>query len=149
MKTHFGKVLGMRLVERGEGHAVFELDLREELCNLHGSAHGGVVMSMLDAAGLWAGGTAGRNATEPPRATTAALNCNFLRAAWLTETRVLRATATVTKRGRSTYFSSILVHSHPAGDLLASAQGVYIVPGGAESRAASRPEDPANVDPAA
>ena len=149
MNTHFGEVLGMRLVERTEGHAVFELDLRQELCNLHGSVHGGVVMSMLDAAGLWAGGTAGRNATEPPRATTAALNCNFLRAAWLTETRVLRATATVTKRGRSTYFSSILLHSHPGGDLLASAQGVYVVTGGAEPRTATRTEGPANADPAA
>jgi hypothetical protein len=55
----------------------------------------------------------------------------------------------VTKRGRATYFSSILLHSHPGGDLLASAQGVYIVPGGAEPHAASRPEDPSGVDPAA
>lgn len=149
MKAHFGEVLGMRLVERADGHAVFELDLREELCNLHGSVHGGVVMSMLDAAGLWAGGTAGRSATEPPRAATAALNCNFLRAARLAETSVLRATASVTKRGRTTYFSSILLHSHPGGDLLASAQGVYIVPGGPEPRAKTRPEDPANVEPAA
>lgn len=125
-RPNFGAMLGMRLVERAEGHAVFELDLREEHCNLLGSVHGGVVMAMLDACGLWAGPSPeGAGASTAPRAATAALNCNFLRAARLADTTLLRATAHVTRRGRSMYFSSIELHGHPDGQLLATAQGVY------------------------
>lgn len=122
-RPNFGKLLGMRLVERAEGMAVFELELRAEHCNVHGGVHGGVVMAMLDASGLWSGPS--EDAAAPPRAATAALNCNFLRAARLAETSLLRATAQVTRQGRSMYFASITLHARPGEHLLATAQGVY------------------------
>lgn len=122
--THFGAMLGFEHVESAEDTAVFELKLRPEHCNLHGRVHGGVLMSLLDAAGLWAG--AYRNGTLS-KASTAALNCNFLRGVRLGEIGSLRATGEVTKRGKSMYFSSIWVRTWPNGDLIASGQGVYSV----------------------
>ena len=44
----FAQHLGIRLVEKGGGRAVFELDLRPELMNSFHAAHGGVVMTLLD-----------------------------------------------------------------------------------------------------
>lgn len=138
-KPNFGELLGMRLVERSEGMAVFELDLREEHCNLYGSVHGGVVMAMLDACGLWAGASnSEEGASAPPRAATAAMNCNFLRAARLEETSRLRATAQVTRQGRSMYFASITLHAHPVGRLIATAQGVYGVSSGHAASSGTR-----------
>lgn len=131
-KKHFGEMLGLRLVERAGGRAVFELDLRDEHCNLNGSVHGGVVMAMLDATGLWADASASGDPAETPRGATVALNCNFLRAARLADTRLLRASAEVTRRGRSMYFSSIAVHALPGEHLLATGQGVYSAPAAAE-----------------
>ena len=46
----FASHLGVRLKERGEGRVVLELDLRPELMNSWDSAHGGVVMTLLDIA---------------------------------------------------------------------------------------------------
>ena len=46
----FASHLGIRLKEKGGGHAVLELDLRPELMNSYEAAHGGVVMTLLDVA---------------------------------------------------------------------------------------------------
>jgi uncharacterized protein (TIGR00369 family) len=46
----FATHLGIRLKEKGGGRAVLELDLRPELMNSWDSAHGGVVMTLLDVA---------------------------------------------------------------------------------------------------
>src|SRR5207237_4194103 len=40
--------LGVQLVDRGHGRAVLELELRDELTNSFGFAHGGVIMTLLD-----------------------------------------------------------------------------------------------------
>ena len=126
-KSHFGAMLGFEHVESSENTAVFKLKLRAEHCNLHGTVHGGVLMSLLDAAGLWAG--AYRNGALS-KASTAALNCNFLRGARWGQIVSLKAKGEVTKRGKSIYFSSIWVHAYPGGDLIASGQGVYsLAPG--------------------
>jgi uncharacterized protein (TIGR00369 family) len=119
---HFGAMLGLEKIESAEDASIFELKLRPEHCNQYGSVHGGVLMSLLDAAGLWAG--AYRNGALSS-ASTAALNCNFLCGARWGEVVGLRATGEVTKRGKSMYFSSTRVHASPSGDLLATGQGVY------------------------
>lgn len=119
---HFGAVLGFEHLASEEGTAVIELNVRQEHCNLHGSVHGGVVMSLADAAGLWAGAPKDGSV---PGAATASLNCNFLRGARFGQITSLRAEGRVTKRGRSMYFSSISVLAFPGGDLIASGQGVY------------------------
>ena len=130
-KRYFGAVLGFEHVPSQEGTAVIELKVQEDHCNLHGSVHGGVLMSLMDAAGLWAGAQkdgAQKNGAVPA-AVTASINCNFLRGARFGQIVSLRAEGQVTKRGRSMYFSSISVYAVPGGDLIASGQGVYgIVP---------------------
>ncbi len=49
-KIPYASLLGIRLVSRGEGRAELELDLRPELMNSWDSAHGGVLMTLLDIA---------------------------------------------------------------------------------------------------
>jgi len=46
----FAQHLGVRLLEKGGGRAVFELELRPELMNSFNAAHGGVVMTLCDIA---------------------------------------------------------------------------------------------------
>lgn len=46
----YADLLDVRLVSRGEGVAVLELTLRPELMNSWESAHGGVIMTLLDIA---------------------------------------------------------------------------------------------------
>ncbi len=124
VRPHFGAVLGFEHIESEENTAVIVLNLRQEHCNLHGTVHGGVIMSLVDAAGLWSG--APRDGSVPA-ASTASLNCNFLRAARFGPVTSLRAEGQITKRGRSMYFSSIRLYACPSGDLIASGQGVFSV----------------------
>ena len=46
----YADLLGIRLLSRGEGRAELELTLRPELMNSWESAHGGVIMTLLDIA---------------------------------------------------------------------------------------------------
>lgn len=46
----FASLLGVQLTEHGGGHAVLEVELRPELLNSVGVAHGGVTMTLLDIA---------------------------------------------------------------------------------------------------
>ena len=46
----FGSLLGVQLLEHGNGRAVLEVELRQELLNSAGVAHGGVTMTLLDIA---------------------------------------------------------------------------------------------------
>lgn len=48
--TPYGELLGLRVVEASDGVASVRLELRPELCNRRGVAHGGAVASLLDAA---------------------------------------------------------------------------------------------------
>ncbi|WP_439026414.1 hydroxyphenylacetyl-CoA thioesterase PaaI [Haloarchaeobius sp. DT45] len=46
----FCETLGIELVDLGEGTAVTELEVTEDLLNFHGTPHGGAVYSLADAA---------------------------------------------------------------------------------------------------
>ena len=46
----FASLLGIHLTEQGNGRAVLEVELVPELLNSFGSAHGGVLMTVLDIA---------------------------------------------------------------------------------------------------
>lgn len=117
----FNDVLGLNLVKHEDGEATFELTIAPEHCNLHGRVHGGVILSILDVAGIWAGASPGSRA---PQSVTASINCCFLRSADKDD-RLLRATGTVSKRGKLLYFTSMFVHSEPSGTVLATGQGTY------------------------
>ncbi|WP_151448719.1 PaaI family thioesterase [Lacisediminimonas profundi] len=123
--THFGALLGFQHRAAESDTAILELTLRPSHCNKYGTVHGGVLMAMLDAAGLWAGAPQDGSL---PQGVTAALNCNFLRGARFGDAISLRAEGRIAKRGRSMYFSSITVTAMPGDVLLASAQGVFSTP---------------------
>lgn len=46
----FAKKMGIRPVDVGEGYALVEMELGEELLNIHGIAHGGAIFSLMDSA---------------------------------------------------------------------------------------------------
>lgn len=122
-RMHFGELLGLEHVETGNGRAVVEVAVSQELLNRYGTVHGGVLMTLMDVAGLWAGCESG----AAPRASTVSLTCNFLASAAPQPGERLRAVAEVAKRGRSLYFSTVSVSSTD-GHVLCMGQSVYRTP---------------------
>ncbi|TQF27677.1 hypothetical protein UNPF46_30315 [Bradyrhizobium sp. UNPF46] len=112
----------MRRTSAIAGEASFEIEIGPEHLNRHGTVHGGVLMAMLDTAGLWAVSDPAEDV--PPRAVTVSLNCSFVGRSAAGDFRIL-ATGRISKRGRRTYFSSIVAESLPSGELVATAQGIY------------------------
>lgn len=49
-QERYAKLLGIRLVELGPGHAVVEMQPREDLCNIFDMVHGGAIFSLIDEA---------------------------------------------------------------------------------------------------
>jgi len=120
---HFGELLGLEHVEAGNGRAVVEVAVSQELLNRYGTVHGGVLMTLMDVAGLWAGCESG----AAPRTSTVSLACNFMASAAPQPGERLRAVAEVAKRGRSLYFSTVSVSSAD-GNVLCMGQSVYRTP---------------------
>ena len=112
--------LGIRLVELGGGHCVFELEVEPRHLNRQGSVQGGVIATMLDAACGYAGLPVGADG-ELGHAATAMLSISYLAKAGAGR---LRATATLTRAGNSLCFASAEL-STEAGALLATAQGTF------------------------
>lgn len=121
---HFGATLGFEHIDSPEGMAIIEIKLKQEHCNRQGTVHGGVLLSLMDTAGLWANAPADGSM---PAAATASLNCNFLRGARLAKVASLRAESQVTKRGRAIYFSTVSVYACPGEELIATGQGVFSI----------------------
>lgn len=119
---HFGDVLSMRRIRAIAGEACFEIEIGPEHLNRHGTVHGGVLMAMLDTAGLWA--ISDPDGDVPPKAVTVSLSCSFVGRSEVGDTKIL-ATGRISKHGRRTYFSSIIAESLPSGRLVATAQGIY------------------------
>jgi uncharacterized protein (TIGR00369 family) len=71
----FANHLGVQFVEKGHGMARFELELRPELMNSFKSAHGGVLMTLLDIAMAIAARTMDREAVG---AITVEMKTSFL-----------------------------------------------------------------------
>lgn len=72
----YSKLLGIKLLEAGKDKVVGELLVREELCTLGGTMHGGCMMSFCDvlgATGAWLAIPEGANGT-----TTIDSNTSFL-----------------------------------------------------------------------
>ncbi len=89
----FSRMLGARLVAFGDGEAVLELDVRDELRQQHGFVHGGVLSYAADNALTFAAGAAVGSGLL-----TAGMTIDYLRPA---EGRTLRARATVVRAGRT------------------------------------------------
>lgn len=118
----FGALLGfdIRLLESGV--AELELQLAQYHCNRLGTVHGGVIMTLLDTAGMWACTDAG----TAPVCPTVSISCSFLKAVRIADARTLQARGEITRKGRTMYFVTVSVVA--GQELVATAQGVYAVP---------------------
>ncbi len=116
----FHKTLDYTVLESGDGVVRIELTGHDRLRNRAGSyIHGGVLMSLMDIAGIMAGCS---GSGETRGAVTVNLNCNFLSAA-MGET--VHAEARVTRKGRSMFFCDCRVVDAGTGKLFAHGQGIY------------------------
>ena len=112
--------LGIRLASVGDGRCTFELDLEPRHLNRQGSVQGGVTATLLDAACGYAGLPAGPDGALG-HAVTVMLTISYLSKA---STGRLRATAQLTRAGKSLYFASAELTTD-AGVLVATAQGTF------------------------
>lgn len=119
---NFGEVLGLRKTGAAIDEASFEITLSPEHLNRHGTVHGGVLMAMMDAAGLWA--ICDPKDDVAPVAITVSLNCSFVGRSKVEDT-IIRATGKISKKGRRLYFSSVVAEGYPSGQIIAIGQGVY------------------------
>lgn len=124
VEMHFGTLLGYERLQSEAGTAVVELALRAEHCNRGGTVHGGVLMTLLDTAGMWASCAPG----EVSVGATVSISCNFLSAVPLLKHEVLQARARITRRGRTLYFADISAYALPGEKLAATAQAVFSIP---------------------
>src|SRR3954453_13942488 len=90
------RLIGFRMVEAREGYVRFELPIREEHTSPPGSAHGGVLVDVADAAMGCAYGTL---LDTDVVWTTVELKVNYLRPAWPGDR--IRAEARVVHAGRT------------------------------------------------
>ena len=93
----FAKLVGIELISASPELVVGELPVREELCTLPATAHGGAIMTLADTLGAIG---ASMNLPEGGRTTTLESKTNFLGAAAV-GTR-LKGEATPLHRGRRT-----------------------------------------------
>lgn len=116
----FNAVLGMKLVEWSDSHAVMELPIREMHLNRSNALHGGVIATLIDAvcgyAGVWV------PPGEPRRkALTLSLTTSYT--GQVREGKV-RATAVKKGGGRNIFFATCEVQDD-AGNLVAFGEGSY------------------------
>ena len=96
VRSPYGGLLGLKLVEAGPDRVVVRMPYREEVTTVGDTVHGGAIASLVDAAAtasFWASG-----AIEPgARGTTIGFSVNFVSAG---RGQDLVATARVRRRGR-------------------------------------------------
>ncbi|WP_439686267.1 PaaI family thioesterase [Cupriavidus oxalaticus] len=112
--------LGIRLASVGDGRCTFVLDIEPRHLNRQGSVQGGVIATLLDAACGYAGLPTGPDGALG-HAVTVMLAISYLSKA---SAGRLRATATVSRAGKSLYFASAELATD-AGVLVATAQGTF------------------------
>ncbi len=119
LQIPFLDLLGARSEHWERGRAVVSLDLRKELTNSWGSAHGGIVTSLLDVAMGGAAMTADVHATG---VVTVNLSVSFMRSA----TAHLVAEGRMIRGGRSLVFCEGEVRDGE-GEVLAKGVGTFKV----------------------
>lgn len=125
-RSAFNGQVGYRLVEWESDRALVEIDIGDRHLNRGGVTHGGVIMTVIDAAG----GYAGTHCATPGHTrlcVTASLTTEFLRPVPLGS----RLTVESRRRGggRTMFVSTIEVRD-PSGDVVALGHGVYRYVGG-------------------
>ena len=112
----FQKMVGYDITEWDVGHAVLSLDAGSDHGNRNGFIHGGVLMTMLDAACTRAGAVC-PNTGELRRSATVSMTTNFIRAA---QGGVLRVEGKKTGGGQRLFFAEASAFDDD-GHLLATA----------------------------
>jgi uncharacterized protein (TIGR00369 family) len=113
--------LGLELVETGEGSATVDMKATEEMANVAGFVHGGMISTLADSAM----GRSLRTLTPGvTRAMSFDLKLNFINAARIGET--LRATGHVIHAGRRTIVAECRVKGKD-GRLVATASATFAV----------------------
>ena len=125
----YADLLGIRLVSRGEGRAELELTLRPELMNSWDTAHGGVIMTLLDIAMAVAARSADPKALG---AITVEMKTSFIGT----------CTGTIVAQGRCLHFGRSVSFCEAeardaAGTVVARASGTFMVRQAREAPAAS------------
>ena len=135
--ARFQRLIGFRIVEWQAGRAVVSLDIREEHLNRAGSVHGGVLATLIDAAGGLSGNYNG--GSEPPLpATSLTLVTSFLGSV---RTGPIRAVGVRRGGGSRIFFASVDIFSE-GGELLATGQGSYRLSASGATASAPRQGDP-------
>ena len=98
----FQKLVGYKITEWDTNHAVILLEMKEHHANRHGHAHGGVLMTILDAACTRAGAVC-PDTGNIRKASTVSMTTNFIRTAKDTN---LRVKARKTGGGRRIFFAT-------------------------------------------
>ena len=124
----FVEHLGLQLLEKGDGRVLIRLEPRPEHLNSWNGVHGGVLMTLLDAAL-----SSAARSLDPAciGATTVEMKANFLAAA----AGSILAEGFAQRAGRSLIYSEGEVRE-PAGTVLAKASGTFklIYPKGSEQQ---------------
>jgi acyl-CoA thioesterase len=97
----FARLLGIRLVEVDEGHALCEMVYRDDMDNMHHIAHGGAVFSLIDEAFEISSNSHGTVAVA------LSMNVTYIKPA--RRNSLLRAESKETHRGRKTATYQITV----------------------------------------
>jgi len=129
LRVPFLVLLGARREHWEHGRAVVSLELRENLTNSWGAAHGGVITALLDAA---MAGAAMSADVHQSGVVTVNLSVTFVGAA----SGVLRAEGRMLRRGRALVFCEAEIRND-SGELVAQGLGTFKVKRRGESAAAN------------
>ena len=119
--SHFEAAMAFDKVEWREGFIRIRVALQPHHRNRQGLVHGGVMAALMDSAGMFAS-TFDPEAENGRRAVTVSTACQFIGS---TKDDVVEAEGTLTRAGRSMYFSDAKVVDPATGAILASGQGTY------------------------
>ncbi|WP_435332741.1 hydroxyphenylacetyl-CoA thioesterase PaaI [Haloarchaeobius sp. TZWWS8] len=111
----FCESLGIELVNLDEGTATLELELTDDMCNFHGTPHGGAIYSLADAAFAAASNSHGTSAVALET------NMSYLAAAEVGQT--VRATAEESHMAGRTAEYQIAVKTVDDGERVATFRG--------------------------
>jgi uncharacterized protein (TIGR00369 family) len=115
----YHRFLDYSVVEAGDGFVRLEMTGFDCHRNRQDYIHGGVLMSLMDIAGIMAGVRGGGNERK---AVTVNLNCNFLATAM---GKTVHAEGRLIRKGRSMFFCDLRVVDAATGKIYSTGQGAY------------------------